>query len=197
MDKNEFNEPRGYVPARVVGCDARKSTRRTCLIDGIMDGLTSDSVYGIIGTGRNEAVVAHSLHASILEALKRVHCSLDPSASQERIAKRAADCLLWEGNINTTINHIQFLGAQHRPDFIVQMDGIRVAVEVKRGESGAAVREALGQCLVYASQFEFTCCVLVDTSLDKKLKRACVSGAAEQVMLKRLWDDFNIRLAVV
>ena len=182
---------------KAVGCDARKSTRRICLIDGIMAGLTSDSVYGLIGTGRDEAAVADHLQHSLLEALVRVHRSLDCSASPERVAKRAADCLLWEGNINTTINHIQFLGAQHRPDFIIQMDGIRVAVELKRGESGAAVREALGQCLVYASHFEFTCCVLVDTSRDKKLKRAYVDGAVERVMLERLWDDFNVRLAVV
>lgn len=183
--------------AGIVGCNARKSAHRIAITDGIMGGLMSDSVFGVIGSGHNEASVAGHLHHSLLTAREKVHCSLDPTASPAALAKRAASCLLWEGNINTTINHIQFLGTQHRPDFIVQMDDIRVAIEVKRGESGAAVREALGQCLVNASHFEFTCCVLVDTSRDKKLKRAYATGSAERFMLDRLWNDKNVRLAVV
>lgn len=54
-----------------------------------------------------------------------------------------------------------------------------------------------GQCLVYASQFEFACCVLVDTSKDKKLVRAYHSGVAERYIIDKLWQDFNVRLAVV
>ncbi|MDR2672020.1 MAG: hypothetical protein LBC35_01730 [Coriobacteriales bacterium] len=89
------------------------------------------------------------------------------------------------------------MGSQHRPDFIIQFDKIRIAIEVKRRESGRMVREALGQCLVYASQFEFTCCVLVDTSKDEKLKRAFCSGNQEQAILQQLWNGFNISIGVV
>lgn len=181
----------------IVGCSARKSARRSALTDGIMRGLTNEAVYRIIGSGRSEAAVADHLQHSLVAALEKVHAELDPTVTRETIQRRALEGLLWEGNVNTTINHIQFLGAQHRPDFIVQFDDIQVAVEVKRGESGASVREALGQCLVYASRFAFTCCVLVDTSRDKKLKRAHDSGRVEQYMFDRLWNDFNIRFGVV
>jgi hypothetical protein len=136
------------------------------------------------------------MHQTILSKLMEVHEHLDPSASQDTVTKRATNSLLWEGDINTTVNNILFMGVQHRPDFVVQIEGIRIAVEVKRGESGSAVREAIGQCLVYSSQFDFACCVLVDTSNDKKIKGG-FPGAAEQSMLHRLWNDFNIRFNVV
>lgn len=181
----------------ISGTAARKTTRRIRIIDGIMDALMSQSVFGIIGAGRNESAVAHKLHGELLKSLGSIHRELDENAPNALVDKRARECLLWEGDINTTINHIQFLGAQHRPDFIVQTDGIRAAIEVKRGSDGSCVRNALGQCIVYASQFDFTCCVVVDTTRDKKLKRAYSEGTIESLILGRLWDQFNIRIGVV
>lgn len=175
----------------------RKTARRNQIVNGVMDALMSKSVYGVIGPGRNEAAVAHVMHGELLKALQALYRELEPRASEDLIMRKTRDCLLWEGDINTTINHIQFLGAQHRPDFIVQVDDIRLALELKRGSDGSCIRSALGQCLVYASQFDFTCCVVVDTTREKKIKRAYIDGAKENVILERLWEHFNIRLGVV
>jgi hypothetical protein len=181
----------------IAGTAARKTARRIRIIDGVMDALMSQSVFGIIGNGRNEAAVAHKMHSEIVKSLTSLHRELDTNAPEALVEKRARECLLWEGDINTTINHIQFLGAQHRPDFIVQIDEIRIAIELKRGSDGSCVRNALGQCIVYASQFDFSCCVIVDTTRDKKLSRAYGEGTTEALMLDRLWDQFNIRIGVV
>ena len=177
--------------------NSRKTARRSQIVNGVMDALMNKSVFGVIGSGRNESSVAHVMHGELLRALQSLHRELDPRSSDEIIEKKARECLLWEGDINTTINHIQFLGAQHRPDFIVQIDGTRMALELKRGSDGSCIRNALGQCLVYASQFDFTCCVVVDTTRDKKIRRAYADGCIESAMLERLWDHFNIRLGVV
>lgn len=166
------------------------------VIEGIMDALTSNEIYNVIGHGKCEGDVKTYMHQTFLSELKEIHGKLDPTASREVLAKRAKKSLLWEGDANTTVNNMLFMGVQHRPDFIVQIEGMRIAVEVKRGDTGAAVREALGQCLVYASQFDFSCCVLVDTSNDKKIRRG-LTNETEQNMMDRLWNDFNIRFIAV
>lgn len=177
--------------------NAKKTARRNLLVDGVMDAMMSESVFGLIGSGRSESAVAHVMHGELLRSLHSLHRSLDPRSSDALIARRARECLLWEGDINTTINHIQFLGAQHRPDFIIQVDDIRLALELKRGSDGGCIREALGQCIVYSSQFDFTCCVVVDTTRDKKIKRAYAEGCSEAIVIASLWEHFNIRLGVV
>ena len=154
----------------VMTTNSRKTARRSQIVNGVMDALMNKSVLGVTGSGRNESSVAQVMHGELLRALQSLHRELDPRSSDEIIEKKARECPLWEGDINTTINHIQFLGAQHRPDFIVQIDGTRMALELKRWSDGSYIRNALGQCLVYASQFDFTCCVVVDTTRDKEIR---------------------------
>ena len=63
--------------------------------------------------------------------------------------------MLWEGDVNTTVNNFTFFGTQHRPDFVVKIDRLSVAVEVKKGETGSSLREGIGQSLelLYPSYF--------------------------------------------
>ena len=123
---------------------------------------------------------------------------LFPRLSDSAIQKKAKVSLFWEGDVNTTVNHIRFLGVQHRPDFMVKVDGIRVAVEVKRGETGSAVREGLGQSLVYASceDFDFVVYLFVDTSKDKKI-RDSLSRTLDAAFIQSLWDEHNIKFTIV
>ena len=75
--------------------------------------------------------------------------------------------MLWEGEANTNINNFTFFGTQH-PDFVVKIDKLKVAVEVKKGESGSSLREGIGQSLVYASAFDFVVYLYVDISKTKR-----------------------------
>ena len=47
----------------------------------------------------------------------------------------------------------------------MKLVGIRIAVEVKRGQSGSAIREGIGQALVYAASqdFDFVNYLFIDT----------------------------------
>jgi hypothetical protein len=83
------------------------------------------------------------------------------------------------------VNNLLLFGVQHRPDFVVLMDDIGIAIEIKRGDSGQHVREALGQVLVYSSCFDFPCCVIVDSSKDKKI-RSSLADREESLMLEKL-----------
>ena len=112
--------------------------------------------------------------------------------------RKVDKALFWEANKQTTINNIQFLGVQHRPDFKVHYGGIRVAIEVKLGQTGQAVREGIGQSLVYANStdFDFVLYLFVDTSRDKKVLHA-YGRPIEQAFVKSLWSNYNIRFSVI
>jgi hypothetical protein len=96
------------------------------------------------------------------------------------------------------VNHIRFLGVQHRPDFVVKLDGVRIAIEVKCGQSGAEVREGIGQALVYSSsrEFDFVVYLFIDTSTDGKI-RDSLQKPLEKAFVASLWEQYNIRFAVM
>ena len=176
---------------------AMKTARRVQFIDELMKSLTSKKTFGVLRKGHEEKVIAAHLHPTLRNDPGRILRLMNPSWSDHNVERKSSEALLWERNLNTTINHIQFMGTQHRPDFIVKFDDIRIGVELKRGDTGSAVREALGQCLVYSSEYEFVCCVIADTSKDERIKKAFGSSAKEKELLERLWDEYNIKIAVV
>lgn len=176
---------------------ARKSGRRTTIVEQILVALTSPKIYRTLDyRNKNEGYLKQYMHRIILDELCKLHQTLSPAVSETKNRRKAEDCLYWEGDVKTTINNFLFLGVQHRPDFKVLIDDIVVAVEVKRGDSGSAVREGLGQALVYAHHFDFVVYLFIDTSRDKKVQRS-LSGLPEQSLIASLWSMFNVRFEVV
>ena len=99
----------------------------------MLSALKSDQIFDTLDYRRKkEAYIAQYMHQPLLARLEDVHRTMSPSASDMTIRKKAKASLLWEGDVNTTINHVRFLGAQHRPDFVVDVDKQRIAVEIKR-----------------------------------------------------------------
>jgi len=147
---------------------------------------------------KNEAFIKQYMHQPLQERMRTICRKIRPATTDAGIEKLAKAALFWEGDVNTTVNNIRFLGVQHRPDFMVKIAGIRVAIEVKRGDSGYAVREGLGQSLVYAAcdDFDFVVYLFVDTSKDKKIKES-LSRASDAAFIQSLWMDHNIRFAIV
>ena len=177
----------------------QKSSRRTMLVDGVMSALKSDYIFQTLDyRNRSESYLKQYMHRPLLKAVEGLHSTLNPSLSRITIEKKAKASLLWEGDVQTTINNIRFLGVQHRPDFVVQIDGLPIAVEVKRGQAGSAIREGVGQSLVYAasSDFDFVVYLFVDTSKDKKVQRA-VQKDLDSAFVESLWNNYNVRFEVV
>ena len=177
----------------------QKSARRTVLVDGVMSALKSDYIFQTLDyRRRSENYLKQYMHRPLLKAVERLHSTLSPSLSRSTIEKKAKNSLLWEGDVQTTINNIRFLGAQHRPDFVVQIDGLRIAVEVKRGQAGSAIREGIGQSLVYAASrhFDFVVYLFVDTSKDKKVQRS-MQEDRDSAFVESLWNNYNVRFEIV
>jgi len=78
----------------------------------------------------------------------------------------------------------------------VETNGVRVAIEFKRGQSGSSLREGFGQSLIYSTAYDFVIYMFIDTSDEKKIVNGATS-VAEQSFLKNIWDNFNIKFLVV
>ena len=128
--------------------------------------------------------------------MKSLYRDLHPNYEDYTIERKAEESVLWESASNSTINYIHSFGVQHRPDFVVNIEDLKIAVELKRGEDGSAIREGIGQSVVYSTNYDFVVYLLIDISKDKKIKNS-LKEASEEYITSSLWEKFNIKLIVV
>lgn len=102
---------------------------------------------------------------------------------------------MWEGDKQTSISNFNFMGVQHRPDFEIRIRDTVIAIEVKRGETGQAIRDGLGQALVYSQKYDFVIYLFIDKSKGKALRKA-TTKSKEKALLDSLWKHHNIRFAI-
>ena len=176
-----------------------KSKRRVKIVESIASAISSKKIFDTIDyRNRNEDYIKQYIHQPLIKELEDLYENLELSKSNDKevVKQKAKDCLLWEGDVNTTVNNFTFFGTQHRPDFVVKIDRLSGAVEVKKGETGSSLREGIGQSLVYASAFDFVVYLYVDISKDKKI-RDSMNGTQEQELINDLWDSHNALFQVV
>ena len=176
-----------------------KSKRRIKIVESIASAISSKKIFDVIDyRNRNEDYIKQYMHQPLIGELEALYEDLELSKStdKELVKQKAKDCLLWEGDVTTTVNNFTIFGTQHRPDFVVKIDKLRVAVEVKKGETGHSLREGIGQSLVYSSEFDFVVYLYVDISKDKKIRDSMV-GEKEQELINDLWDNHNVLFQVV
>jgi hypothetical protein len=173
-----------------------KSVSRTKLLDSVVKALKSPDVYDTINYRKmNESRIKQFIYPYLLNTITTLYKTHD-KISEETARNKARESLLWEGNINTTISNNLFMGTSHRPDMVVEFNDIRIAIEIKRGCDGTNIREGIGQTLVYSNIFDFTICLFIDTTKDKRILNASTSKE-ESSFIKDLWRKHNIRFEVV
>lgn len=189
----------------------RKGSRRLWVIDHIVEALTSGDIYHYIQyRHESEHGLKQAMYLTFRPKMAAIYREMRPDLTKESIVAHADRSLMWEGGPHTTIHNVTVMGVQHRPDFLIDMKkdlDLRVAVEVKKGESGAAIREGIGQSLIYAAaaRYDFVVYLFADTSKDGKIRRAVNEGEAHgsdidprsQWLIKMLWERFNVRFVVV
>ena len=103
----------------------------------------------------------------------------------------------WEQKIKTTVSHFDFLSTKHRPDSILEINpNLRIAIEIKKGDSGSAIRSGIGQSIVYATQFNFVVYFFVDITPGLDIKNS-MTAQREEILIQSLWDNYNIRFNIV
>ena len=113
-----------------------KSKKRVKIVESIASAISSKKIFDVIDyRNRNEDYIKQYMHQPLINELEALYedLELSKSADKELVKEKAKNCLLWEGDVNTTVNNFTFFGTQHRPDFVVKIDKLKVAVEVKKG----------------------------------------------------------------
>ena len=173
-----------------------KSGPRTKVINSIISTLKSPEIYNTINYRKqSEDKIKQFMYPYLLNKIAKLYEDQD-KVSPKTAKKKAKEGLLWEGNVKTTVSNKLFLGAQHRPDFVVEYKDLTIAIEIKRGDNGSSLREGIGQSQVYSTHFDFTICLFIDTSKEKKILNASTSDE-EKKFINRMWRNSNIKFIVV
>ncbi len=176
---------------------AKKTAYRLELIEDIVDALTDKKMYKKLNLDTaSEGRIAQNMYFYLRDKMEDFFRKENPKLRTTTVERKANRSVLWEGDASVVIHNIQFLGTQHRPDFLIQLGDLDIGIELKKGDSGASIREGLGQSLVYAHEYEFVIYIFVDTSPNKKIQKS-LKGENERMFLESLWQIYNIKFEVV
>lgn len=174
---------------------ASKSQKRIEFLDLISEAITHDDIFGTLNyKKKSEDQIKQFIYPHLVSDLTEYvieHGQYDKVKAKE-IVKSSIN---WEGDVNTTVSHILFMGTRNRPDMTITMNGTKIAIEFKKGDSGSALRSGIGQSLIYATHYDFVLYLFIDTSEDKKIKNA-QGGVNELSLTSELWDNYNIKFIV-
>lgn len=173
-----------------------KSKKRLELLDVIKDGITSHEIFETIDyKNQSEDKIKQFIYPNLLNSIS--NWISEKKGFEPGLARKKAKTMVkWEGNVKTTVKNIHFMGTANRPDMSVEANGVKVAIEFKRGSSGSSLREGFGQSLIYSTAYDFVIYMFIDTSDEKKIANGS-TALAEQSFLKNLWNNFNIKFLVV
>ena len=184
--------------AKYAGIHAVKSQKRISFVNGLVKVLESRKIYWGMPKSIDEKGFIDSCRIPIEQGLAKLFLKESQSSNKEWAERKARSSLFLERNAKTTVNNTLLFGTQHRPDMLVKHgNDYRIAIEFKVAHSGDEVRAALGQCLVYASEYEFTIALVLDATSTGKIKRAYDKGELESQLIEKLWEDFGIRVVIV
>lgn len=175
---------------------ASKSKKRLQILDALCEGITHEEIFGTIDYKKqSEDKIKQFMYPHILDTMAE-HLVESEGLGRNEAKIRVKQMLKWEGNVNTTVHNIVFMGTQNRPDMVFEMGDLRIAIEVKRGSTGADVRAGIGQSLIYATHYDFVITLFIDTSEDKRVHNA-QSGSSEYQFIDNLWKNYNVKFITV
>ena len=175
---------------------ANKTKKRLNIIETICEGITNREIFETIDyKHQSEDKIKQFTYPVLVNCLTEF---LVQNRNKDRDKARSfiKERLKWEGNVNTTVHHTLFMGTMNRPDMVLEIDGNRIAIEFKRGDSGGALRSGIGQSLIYSTDYDFTVFLFIDTSFDGRIKN-CSKSIKEEELVQDLWKRHNIKFIVI
>lgn len=88
-------------------------------------------------------------------------------------------------------------GSRNYPDFIITSPYL-VAIEYKQSPNGSTVKQGIGQSMMHTmcEDFDYVYYLFHDESTDKKIEKS-IEGKTEKLIIKKMWDDFNVFIKFV
>ena len=170
-----------------------KTYKRIVLLNDLSKVLIDPKIYETIDyRKKNEDFLKQFMYQPLLKTLSKHY----KEKNIKSYKLQAENSLIWEGNKKTTLHNITCFNCQHRPDMEVNVDGLKIAIEIKKGNRGSDIRQGIGQCIIYHTNYDFIVFVFVDTSKDKKIVNSMTSKK-EMNLCNSLWNNYNIMFKTV
>lgn len=117
--------------------------------------------------------------------------------SEEKAKEVAYKEFKWEQNKATRVRNFTFFNTNHRPDAELTLpDGLKIAIEIKKGKNGESLRSGIGQSIVYSQKYDFVLYFFVDISEGANI-RSAYTGTSEEILIQSLWNNYSIKFFVV
>ena len=172
-----------------------KSQKRLDFMELISEAITQDDIFNTIDyKNKTEDQIKQFVYPHLVQSLTQ-YLVENTDTTAEKAKSKVKQNLKWEGDVNTTVHHTLFMGTLNRPDMVLEMNGMNIAIEFRRGDSGNSLRSGIGQSLVYSTNYDFVMYLFIDTSKDQRIKNAQTS-TKEAELMSDLWNRYNIKFTV-
>ena len=159
---------------------ASKSQKRIEFLDLISEAITHDDIFGTLNyKKKSEDQIKQFIYPHLVKDLTDYVVG-QGQEDKEKAKEIVKSSINWEGDVNTTVSHILFMGTRNRPDMTIEMNGMKIAIE---------------QSMIYATHYDFVLYLFVDISDDKRIQNA-QGGVNELSLTGELWDNYNIKFII-
>jgi hypothetical protein len=174
-----------------------QTKKRSLLVEDIIHSLEKNEIFsGIVSRNDTEGQFQKALFLQLHKELPPM-LSTHFGFSEKKSIKVVNEGFKWEKRIDTPVPSFNFFATNHRPDAVMEINKeLRIAIEVKKGDSGQSLRSGIGQALVYSTQFNFIIYIFVDTTPGLDI-RSSFKGDKEQALINSLWKNYNIKFFIV
>lgn len=174
-----------------------KTQKRLEVLEAIIQIFKNDVLISSLNFDqKQEGDLKDSIFFNLLVGLKRYFHDKHPDYKDATIERKANRAVTWEGHKLESISPTWILGVSHRPDYVIDIIGIRIAVEIKKADDGSSIREMIGQSIVYSREYDFVIGLIIDITKDAAIISS-VEGENETALLDELWEQHNIRFEFI
>ena len=175
--------------------NAKKSKKRIKLVNDVVDIMRSHENLGenINRKSKTENAIQSDVFSKLNSKLPEL---LNKNYNIKNSKELVKDSFCFESKTTCRVASFPFFNMNHRPDATLTLSNLKIAFEIKKGESGPAIRSGIGQALVYSSRFDFVIYFFVDTSKARDIKNV-KEGGIEKALIKSLWENYNIKFVIV
>lgn len=174
---------------------AKKSERRVKLLNAILSHMKSHNMFSkqVSRKRDTESVIQKNLFLNLEDKLERF---LTKYGFGEVKSKELVANFQWEQKLTTTVNNFTVFSTNHRPDAILDLNDFRIGIEIKKGDGGSSLRNGLGQCLLYSSEFDFVLYLFVDITPNQNIQKS-IKGQREKDIIDDLWNNHNVMFDII
>ena len=175
---------------------ASKSKNRLAILEMIQDGISTGDIFEAIDVkSQSEDKINQTIYPNLLN--KVTEYVIEKKGFSRSLAREKAKTMISsEFGEGSAVKNLQFMGTSNKPSISVNIGGVNIAIEIKKGNRAAGLREGFGQSMIYSNTYDFVLYLFIDTSEDNRIKHGSTS-ITEQNFLENIWDNFNIKFVVV